>query len=299
MNKLLLSAVATFSLLSSTTAFTQSATKEPLVLVSMAPVYELTEPLLAGTNVKLQLLPEEPRSMQSQTTLFTRQAERFTEQFNNADAVITIGKVWSADPLYTAAREANIRIINIDASKPWSHELDGVAVANSPSTKGMSPYFWLSPANVIRMVDIIGSDLERLYPDQAATIAGNLQRVKGDYVKLKLDAEQRFATVGDPVVYALTDEFIYLTSDLGVFVDDYFVKQDIDWKPEDYSALTQRLRDGGIRVVLHKWDPSAQIKQAITDGGAQLVVLDNLETTTDFHAGLDTDIRSLIEALDE
>lgn len=294
MNKTLLS--TGFSLLLATSASAQPAADAPTVLVSMAPVYELAEPLLAGTGVQLKLLPEEARSMQAQTTLFTRQADRFAEQFKGADAVITIGKLWSADPLYTAAREVNIRVINIDASKPWSHELDGVAVANSPATKTVSPYFWLSPANVIRMVDIIGSDLEKLYPDQAATIAANLLRVKNDYVKLKLDFEQRFTTVTDPVIYALTDEFIYLTSDLGVFVDDYFVKQDIDWKPEDYTALTQRLKDSGIKVVLHKWDPSAEIKQAITDGGARLVVLDNLETTADFKAGLDGDITALIEA---
>lgn len=297
MTRLLATAIVT--LLFSTPAFTQAVATEPTVLVSMAPVFELTEPLLAGTDVKLLLLPDEARSMQTQTTLFTRQADRFAEQFKSADAVITIGKLWSADPLYTAAREVNIRVVNIDASKPWSHELDGVAVANSPSTKAVSPYFWLSPANVIRMVDIIGSDLQRLYPEQAPTIAANLQRVKGEYVKLKLDSEQRFATVADPVVYALSDEFIYLTSDLGVFVDDYFVKQDIDWKAEDYAALTQRLKDGGIEVVLHKWDPAAEIKQAIADGGAQLVVLDNLETTTDFHAGLSRDISALIEALGE
>lgn len=295
MNKTLLGGAA-LSLLFSATAFAQAATTPPTVLVSMAPVFELAEPLLTGTNVQLKLVPDEARTMQAQTTLFTRQADRFAEQFRNADAVITIGKLWSADPLYTAAREVNIRVINIDASKPWSHELDGVAVANSPSTNGVSPYFWLSPANVIRMVDIIGSDLEKLYPEQATTIAANLQRVKGEYVKLKLDFEQRFTTVGDPVIYALTDEFIYLTSDLGVFVDGYFVKQDIDWKPEDYATLTKRLKDGGIKVVVHKWDPSAEIKQAISDGGAQLLVLDTLETTTNLHAGLTQDITSLIEA---
>src|SRR5690606_33017748 len=107
-----------------------AASAQSVVLVSMAPVYELTEPLLAGTDVRLQLLPDEPRSMQAQATLFTRQAERFAASFAEADAVITTGKVWSADPLYTAAREVNIRVVNIDASKPWSHELDGVAVAN-------------------------------------------------------------------------------------------------------------------------------------------------------------------------
>lgn len=273
-----------------------AAYAQPVVLVSLAPIYALTAPLLQGTDVQLKLLPEEPRSMQAQATLFTRQAERFAESFAGADAVITIGKVWTADPLYTAAREVNIRVVNVDASKPWSHELDGVAVANSPASGQVSPYFWLSPSNVIRMLDIIATDLAKLYPDHALTIATNAAREKSSYVQMKSDFERRFIEVDDPVLYALTDEFVYLTSDLGVFVDAYFVKQDIDWTAEDYAALTQRLQDGGIKVVLHKWDPSEEIKKAIAAGGAQLLVLDNLETTADFRAGLNANLSSLVES---
>lgn len=266
----------------------------PVVLVSMAPIYSLSKPLVEGTDIALTLIPEEARSMQAQATLFTRQADRYAEQFKGADAVITIGKIWAGDPLYTAAREVNIRVINVDASKPWSHELDGVAVTNSPATDTVSPYFWLSPSNVIRVLDIVGSDLERLYPSQAAKIAANLEKQKADYLRLKNDFERRFVEVADPVLYSLTDQFVYMTSDLGVFVDDYFVKQDIDWKPEDYAALTAALEKAGISVVLHQWEPSAEIKQAITDAGAHLLVLDSLETTTDFRKGLEQDLNALI-----
>ena len=267
-----------------------------VVLVSMAPLYSLAKPLLEGTDVALTLVPEEARSMQAQATLFTRQADRYAEQFKSADAVITMGKIWSGDPLYTAVREVNIRVVDIDASKPWSHELDGVAVANSPATNMVSPYFWLSPSNIIRTLDIVGSDLERLYPKHAATIAANLEKQKAVYLTVKNDFERRFVEVADPVIYSLTDQFVYLTSDLGVFVDDYFVKQDIDWKPEDYSALTAALKKAGINVVLHQWDPSAEIKQAIADAGAHLLVLDSLETNADFRQGLQQDLDSLLAA---
>ncbi len=255
-------------------------------------------PLVEGTNIDVRLVTEEPRSMAAQTTLFTRQADRFANQFMTADAVITMGKIWAGDPLYTAVREVNIRVVDIDASKPWSHELDGVAVANSPVSKMVSPYFWLSPSNVIRVLDIIGHDLARLYPDHAGTIAANLEKQKADYLQLKNDFERRFAEVADPVVYALTDQFVYLTSDLGIFVDDYFVKQDIDWSADDYMALTDSLKDAGITVVLHQWEPSAEIGQAITAAGARLLVLDTLETTTDFRAGLAGNLDALLAAFE-
>jgi len=171
-------------------------------------------------------------------------------------------------------------------------------VTESPVSGMVSPYFWLSPSNVIRVLDIVGSDLARLYPHHAATITGNLQKQKADYLQLKNDFERRFVEVADPVLYALTDQFVYLTSDLGVFVDDYFVKQDIDWTADDYSTLTSALERAGISVVLHQWEPSSEIKQAIEDAGARLLVLDSLETTTDFRAGFSQDLDALLAAFE-
>jgi ABC-type Zn uptake system ZnuABC Zn-binding protein ZnuA len=188
-------------------------------------------------------------------------------------------------------------VVAIDAAKPWSHELDGVSVANSPVTSTMSPYFWLSPSNIIRILEIVGYDLQKLYPAEAGTIKANLDQEKASYVRLKNDFEQRFVAVADPLVYALTDEFVYLTSDIGLFVDGYFVKQDIDWTADDYSNLTKALTSSGVKVVIHKWEPTAEIQQAITAAGATLLVLDTLETTDDFRAGLEQDLNALLAAL--
>ena len=170
-------------------------------------------------------------------------------------------------------------------------------MAESPATHTVSPYFWLSPSNVIRVLDIIGSDLQQLYPQDAATIKTNMEREKAGYLQLKSDFEQRFIAVDDPFVYALADDFVYLTSDLGLFVDDYFVKQDIDWTADDYTTLTSALQSSGVKVVIHKWEPTKAILKAITDAGATLVVLDTLETTADFKGGLQQNLDKLIAAL--
>jgi ABC-type Zn uptake system ZnuABC Zn-binding protein ZnuA len=280
-----------------TAATNTSSTTAPTVLVALAPLYSLSKPLLANTGITLQLVPDEARSMQAQTTLFTRQAERYADTLAKADAVITAGKLWTADPLYTAVRSANIRAINIDASKPWSHELDGVAVANSPSSNNVSPYFWLSPSNVLRMLSILSNDLQRLYPTQAATIALNTTNERAKYQQLKDATEQALLSSNDPLLFALSDQFVYLTSDLGIFVDGYFVKQDIDWQPADYAALTEQLKSGDIKVVLHQWQPAPAIVQAIEAAGAKLLVLDNLETAGDFYVGMQGNLAALLKAL--
>ena len=297
MSRLPFIAVSVILLFCGACATAQIEEAHPVVLVSMAPVQQLAAGLLENTNIELRLLPESPRSMQAQATLFTRQKERFTEDFAAADAVISIGQVWLTDPLYIATRETNIRAVNIDASKPYSHELDGVAVARSPVSGDISPWFWLSPSNVIRTLDILGADLQRLYPDSAATIAANLDREKNLFFSMKAEFELELIDVNDPAVYALAEEFVYLTSDLGIFVDDYFVKQDIDWLPEDYDRLTENLGNAGIGVVVHKWDPADEIKSAIAASGARLVVLDSLETTTDFRGGMQKNLQLLLKAL--
>jgi Zinc-uptake complex component A periplasmic len=278
-------------------ALAQDVAAKPLILVAMAPIYQLTQGLLKDTDLDLQLLPESPRSMEAQRTVFTRQAENYAEIFQAADVVISIGKIWPGDPFYTTARDFNVRVVNIDASKPWSHELDGVAVADSPVSHQLSPYFWLSSSNVIRVLEIVGHDLQQLYPAEAATIKQNLVYEKASYVNLKNDFEQRFIEVADPLVFALADEFVYFTSDMGIFVDDYFVKQDIDWTPEDYSKLTTSIKNSGVKVVIHKWQPTAEIQQAIMAGGATLVVLDTLETTENFKAGFVKNFDAVLAAL--
>ena len=281
----------------SSSALAQDVAAKPLILVAMAPIYQLTQGLLKDTDLDLQLLPESPRSIEAQRTVFTRQAENYAEIFQAADVVISIGKIWPGDPFYTTARDFNVRVVNIDASKPWSHELDGVAVADSPVSHQLSPYFWLSSSNVIRVLEIVGHDLQQLYPAEAATIKQNLVYEKASYVNLKNDFEQRFIEVADPFVFALADEFVYFTSDMGIFVDDYFVKQDIDWTPEDYSKLTTSIKNSGVKVVIHKWQPTAEIQQAITAGGATLVVLDTLETTENFKAGFVKNFDAVLAAL--
>ena len=152
---------------------------------------------------------------------------------------------------------------------------------------------WLSPGNVIRMIEIIGTDLAALYPAHANRIRDNQERSRQSWSALKTEAELALLEVTDPQLYALADEFAYLVRDLGLFVAGYFVKQDLDWTDQDLEALTQALESGGIRVVVHKWEPSEAIQQAVAAANAQLVVLDTLETSTDLQADFRTNLSRL------
>jgi ABC-type Zn uptake system ZnuABC Zn-binding protein ZnuA len=124
------------------------------------------------------------------------------------------------------------------------------------------------------MGDIIAHDLEALFPDSAATIGTNLEVLKRSLLTLRGDYQNRLIESGADVVFALTGDFVYLTNDMGLFVDGYFIKQDVRWTEGDLAMLTAHLRDNAIKVVIHKWQPSEAIQNAVRAAGAELVVLD-------------------------
>jgi ABC-type Zn uptake system ZnuABC Zn-binding protein ZnuA len=256
---------------------TESATPN-LVLTSVAPIHSIASALLVGTSIELINLPERARSLAAQPTWFAKQSEPFHGEFQRASAVVSMGNIWQDDSLYLSVREQNIQVINIDATLPYSSQLTGVSVVVEPTTGEVSPYFWLSPANIIRSAKIISNDLVRLFPQDAERIRANEQNLSSELLAIKRDFEIALANT-DPYVYALADEFSYLTTEFGIYVEDYFIKQDINWTESDLAELTNALEAASIPVVIHKWEPSDEIQAAIAAAGSQLVVLDTFETS--------------------
>jgi ABC-type Zn uptake system ZnuABC Zn-binding protein ZnuA len=261
---------------------------EVTVLTALPVTYSVAAALTAGTHVTVQNVPENGRRMNAQHNYFAQSAPRLAEQFAAADAVVTIGKLWQDDPLFVAARSANIRIVDIDATKPWSDTLEGISVAFEPQSDAPwsapetaapraatpSVYFWLSPSNGARTAEIVGQDLMRLAPADAPRIEANLAAYRRELLDLKRDYETKLAALPDVTVYALGPGLVYLLTDMSIFVDGYFLKQDINWSDSDLASFSRYLKERGIKVVVHQWEPSEPIKAAISAGGAALVVLD-------------------------
>ncbi|KQV22568.1 metal ion ABC transporter substrate-binding protein [Pseudomonas sp. Root329] len=278
------------------------------VLVALPAVYALTSTLSDGTTLKVVRLPTDAAvPMESQANALSRLEPAV---FQQATAVVTLGSLWRADPLYTTARRHNLRIVEIDASHSWDTVKPGVAVARVPSNDvpwaterdvdgGLSPYAWLGPVNAMRMSAIIATDLARLSPFDAPRIERNLTAIEGRLRQLKANYGARLMAVPDLRVLSLANEFIYLFGEFGVFVDGWFVRQDIDWSDTDRAALTQYLRENDIRVVVHKWAPDEKIAKAIHDGGARLLILDtgNPGILADPATGYDALLRSNLDAL--
>ena len=267
-------------------AAAKAAGPAPTVLTGTQATYSLAIALTAGTPIVVQNVPADGRQLSLLKDYIQRRTDTLAATFAGAAAVISVTNALPSDPLYRFARDANIRVIDIDAALPWSLDKPGVALADTPkstnawggtgdaSETATAPYFWLSIANAIRMADIIAHDLGALFPDSNAVIAKNLDGLKRSLLALRGDYQKKLIEGTADVVFALTGDFVYLTNDMGLFVDGYFIKQDVRWTESDLSALTKHLKDNGIKVVLHKWQPSDAIQNAVKAGGAKLVVLE-------------------------
>jgi len=258
-------------------------TGEHPVLTAVPAVHALSSALSEGTAIRVARLPAGAAApMEGQANVLSRVE---AEVFQQAEAVVTLGSLWRADALYATARRHNLRIVEIDASRSWDVAKLGVAVMRAPSNDvpwadargedaGLSPYAWLGPVNAMRMAALIAVDLARLSPTDAPRIEQNLAALEGRLRRLKAQYGARLVDVPDPRVLSLASEFVYLFAEFGIFVDGWFVRQDIDWSDSDRAALTRHLREQGIRVVVHKWKPDEKIAKAIEQGGARLVILD-------------------------
>ena len=265
---------------------TVAADAAPTILTGTQATYSLAVALTAGTPIGVQNVPADGRQLSLLKDYIQRRADSLAATFAGAAAVISVTNALPSDPLYRFARDANIRVIDIDAAVPWSLDKPGVALADTPRSTNAwggtgdaaetatAPYFWLSISNAIRMADIIAHDLGALFPESSAVIAKNLDGLKRSLLALRGDYQKKLIEGTGDIVFALTGDFVYFTNDMGLFVDGYFIKQDVRWTESDLKSLTKHLRDNGIKVVIHKWQPSEAIQNAVKAGGAKLVVLE-------------------------
>lgn len=256
------------------------------ILTGNQATYSLASALTRETPIQVLNVPQDGRQMSLLKDYIGRRTEALSPTFAAATAVISVTNALPGDPIYRFARDANIRIVDIDAALPWSLSTPGVALADTPVSNvdwgtdtdpagaAIAPYFWLSVSNAIRMGDIIAHDLIELFPDFETMIQRNLDDLKWSLLNLRNEYQNRLIEAGADTVFALTGDFVYLTNDMGLYVDGYFIKQDIRWTEADLDFLTSHLRQREIKVVIHKWMPSDAILGAVSAAGAELVVLD-------------------------
>jgi len=265
-----------------------SSAGEPLrVVASLQPLFSILSVLAHGANVEPIAAPARLPGLAQLPRALGRLSPAEIQMLAAADAVVTIASVWPEDPLFREARARNIRVVQIDAARSLAKGAASVMLTqtpgsnagwrDSPTDNRPSPYIWFSLPNAIRMAEIIAADLKRLSPTDETRIDANLKKFSQDLQGLRAEFETKFLQLEDPQVFSLTDRFVYLTNDLGLFVSGYFLEEDVRWSREDLAAFSAFLSTRGVKRVIHHWRPSDEIIAAIAKADAQLVILDDGE----------------------
>lgn len=251
------------------------STAEVKVLAAHPLAHALTLRLIKGSGVVLERAAPDSLPPTRHAAYFAgRGATSLAAAAQSADAVVGLRSVWPEDPLYPLARRFNIRIVEIDAARPVDGELPGVALF--PGAPGEGQHAWLDPTNLGRMADIVAHDLKRLAPDSAPSISDQLAGFKREVVVLNAKAGAALAPLEDVTVFSLSDRLDHFASGFNLDLLGRDHRDDTAWSPETLTALSLRLRDAKVAVVLHHREPAPAVARAVSKGGALLVVLSAL-----------------------
>ena len=269
---------------------------ETTVLASLPITFGLSELLLKDSGVKLQRAAPANLPGSRQSAYFSgRGAPALHTLATGADAVIGLRSLWSDDPLYPMARRSNIRIVEVDAARPVDGSLPGIAVQPGVHSDGLNSQPWLASNNMGRMADVIAADLVRLAPAAKPKIEANLATLKQRLLKLSADSEAQLAKADNLSVVSVSDRLDYLISGLNLERVDVAHKGDEPWTPDALKALTQKLKDNDVALVLDHREPSPELKAAIAEGGSQLVVVnaEGADPVADLQSTIDAIVKAL------
>jgi ABC-type Zn uptake system ZnuABC Zn-binding protein ZnuA len=193
------------------------------------------------------------------------------------------------------SRRSNIRVVEVDATRPVDGALPGIAVQPDNKVDGLNSQQWLSSNNMGRMADVMAADLVRLAPAAKPVIEGNLATLKQRLLKFSADSEARLARADNLSVMSLSDHFGYLIGGLNLELIGLDARPDAEWTPEALKQLGATLKDNDVAVVLHHRQPSDVLKAVITEAGSRLVVLniDGVDPVAELEGNVDSVIKGL------
>lgn len=252
---------------------------ENIVITSIQPLYSLTSYLTKGTDIKVY-------SPFGSDVSMTMSKDSIREEgfdlaiAKKAQAVVDIAKVWPEDVIYGKARMNKINIVEIDASHPYDEKMTTIFFSDYSNGK-VNPYIWMGSKNLVRMVNIIGRDLIRLYPKNKAKIEKNITKFTADLLKIENEANERLLSVGNAEVISLSENLQYFLNDMNIYTEY------VDYDSVTVENVAKLIKDKGIKVVVSdRWLKKNVIK-ALKDAGGEFVIINTLDIPMDKDGKMD------------
>ena len=252
---------------------------ENIVITSIQPLYSLTSYLTKGTDIKVYTPFGSDVSM-------TMSKDSIREEgfdlaiAKKAQAVVDIAKVWPEDVIYGKARMNKINIVEIDASHPYDEKMTTIFFSDYSNGK-VNPYIWMGSKNLVRMVNIIGRDLIRLYPKNKVKIEKNITKFTADLLKIENEANEKLLSVGNAEVISLSENLQYFLNDMNIYTEY------VDYDSVTAENVAKLIKDKEIKVIVSdRWLKKNVIK-ALKDAGGEFVIINTLDIPMDKDGKMD------------
>ena len=246
---------------------------ENIVITSIQPLYSLTSYLTKGTDIKVYTPFGSDVSMTMSKDSIREEGFDLSIA-KKAQAVVDIAKVWPEDVIYGKARMNKINIVEIDASHPYDEKMTTIFFSDYSNGK-VNPYIWMGSKNLVRMVNIIGRDLIRLYPKNKAKIEKNITKFTADLLKIENEANEKLLSVGNAEVISLSENLQYFLNDMNIYTEY------VDYDSVTAENVAKLIKDKGIKVVVSdRWLKKNVIK-ALKDAGGEFVIINTLDIPMD------------------
>ena len=252
---------------------------ENIVITSIQPLYSLTSYLTKGTDIKVYTPFGSDVSMTMSKDSIREEGFDLSIA-KKAQAVVDIAKVWPEDVIYGKARMNKINIIEIDASHPYDEKMTTIFFSDYSNGK-VNPYIWMGSKNLVRMVNIIGRDLIRLYPKNKAKIEKNITKFTADLLKIENEANEKLLSVGTAEVISLSENLQYFLNDMNIYTEY------VDYDSVTAENVAKLIKDKGIKVIVSdRWLKKNVIK-ALKDAGGEFVIINTLDIPMDKDGKMD------------
>lgn len=252
---------------------------ENIVITSIQPLYSLTSYLTKGTDIKVYTPFGSDVSMTMSKDSIREEGFDLSIA-KKAQAVIDIAKVWPEDVIYAKARMNKINIVEIDASHPYDEKMSTIFFSDYSDGK-VNPYIWTGSKNLVRMINIIGRDLIRLYPKNKSKIEKNITKFTTDLLKIENEANEKLLSIGNSEVISLSENLQYFLNDMNIYTEY------VDYDTVTAENVAKLVKDKGIKVIVSdRWLKKNVIK-ALKDAGGEFVIINTLDIPMDKDGKMD------------
>lgn len=252
---------------------------ENIVITSIQPLYSLTSYLTKGIDIKVYTPFGSDVSM-TMSKDSIREESFDLSIAKKAQAVVDIAKIWPEDVIYGKARMNKINIVEIDASHPYDEKMTTIFFSDYSNGK-VNPYIWTGSKNLVRMINIIGRDLIRLYPQNKTKIEKNITKFTADLLKIENEANEKLLSVGNAEVISLSENLQYFLNDMNIYTEY------VDYNSVTVENIAKLIKDKGIKVIVSdRWLKKDVIK-ALKDAGGEFVIVNTLDIPMDKDGKMD------------